>query len=557
MSGRDDPLDEAGGSGGAAGSGARHARWQTKLRREGRARSGPLIYFGLVPAIVVAVLLLGAAALGTSLQIEKVQQQTVFDATMSVVVERVDRLDKMIIAQDNAALASVDVGHLSQIARRWLPTAARETPTVRAILVLDLDHDDREVRAFVSRAPGAEDDRFRRLLVGRLLVQMDLATPPGEQLRHLHTLLDEQSLLVSYWQRSHAGRRYLVVAWHDAGRLLHEVMPQLFADLDRSSRMNVVDQQGRILFGTPIQAGGFTVGLPFPTTLYNWRLQVALTGAEGLAQRALRQRLVQLAVVGFAALLAVAGVVILVRASVTERRLAALRSEFVANVSHELKTPLASVRMFGELLLTGRVPSEDKRREYLQIIVGESERLTTLIDNVLDFARVERGHAAYELERGDVATTVGRAVEVLRYRAERQGIELRLRAQPSPAVHDARAIELCVMNVLDNALKYAKGTEAVEIDVGRAPGGEAAGAAVQVRIADLGPGIAPDEQERIFDRFVRGRSAREQHARGSGIGLALVKHIAESHGGSVRVQSPLTEAGRGSAFILTLPAAPS
>jgi two-component system phosphate regulon sensor histidine kinase PhoR len=510
-----------------------------------------LLYLALVPAICVAVLLLGAAALRTTLQIEKASKQSVFDATWSLAEERVDRLDKMIIAQDNAVAANVDVDALATIADRWLATAARETPTVRAVLVLDVESPGREVRAFVSRRPGPEDDAFRRMLVTRVLPRMDLSGPPVEQLRHLHQAFDDKSFLVSYWQRSHAGRRFLVVAWHYVPKLVREVMPQLYRDFDRSSRMNVIDEDGRILFGPPIPAGGFTVGLPFPTTLYGWRLQVALTSAEGLEQRAIRQRYVQLAVVGLAMLIAVVGVVIIVRASIHERRLAALRSDFVANVSHELKTPLASVRMFGELLLTRRVPTPEKQREYLQIIVGESERLTSLIDNVLDFAKVEKGKDAYEFARGDLGEVVLRVIDMLTYRAERQGIELSAQVVPAPVVLDARAVELAVINLLDNALKYAKGTARIEIDVAPLADGGA-----RVRVADHGPGIAKGEQERIFDRFVRGRSARDHHVRGSGIGLALVKHIADTHGGRIEVKSPIDPDGRGTAFELILPAMP-
>lgn len=506
-----------------------------------------LLYFVLVPAIGVAVLLLGAAALRTTLQIEKASQQTVFDATWSLAKERVDRLDKMIIAQDNAVDEAVVVDELASIARRW---SVRDTPTVRAVLVLDLESEAHEVRAFVSRRPGPEDDAFRRLLLHRLLPLMALESTPVDQLRHLHQAIDDRSYLISYWQREHAGRPYLVVAWHYVQKLVVEVMPQLYRQLDRSSRMNVVDQEGRILFGPPIQAGGFTVGLQFPTTLYNWRLQVALTSAEGLEQRAIRQRYVQLAVVGLAMLIAIVGVLIVVRATMQERRLAALKSDFVANVSHELKTPLASVRMFGEMLLTKRVPSDEKREEYLQIIVGESERLSALIDNVLDFAKVERGKDAYEFADQDVAEVASRAVEVLRYRAERMGIELRAKLRRAVAVIDARAIELALINLIDNALKYATGTAWILVTVTQNDDGE-----VLIQVADEGPGIDLEDQERIFDRFVRGQVAQDTRVRGSGIGLALVKHIAESHGGTVEVQSPV-EGGKGTRFDIHLPAVP-
>ncbi len=132
-----------------------------------------LLYFALVPAIVLAVLVLGVYSLRTTGQIERARRQTVVDATLTLADERVDSLDKLIVAQDNVVAMHADPASLSAIPRRWLPTAARETPSVRAILVLDMDHDEHEVLSFVSRRPGPEDDAFRRALVTRLFPQIN------------------------------------------------------------------------------------------------------------------------------------------------------------------------------------------------------------------------------------------------------------------------------------------------------------------------------------------------------------------------------------------------
>ena len=505
--------------------------------------------FLVVPGIVLGVLVLGWVTFRTTFQIEKLRQQSVVEATISLANEKVDRLDKRIIDQDNVVLAETDVSDLGALGPRWLPIAARETPTVRAVLVLDPQVASHDVLAFASRAGGGpEDDGFRRLLVERIYPELSLSRDPPDELRHLHKVYGGQSYLISYCLKTSGPRPYLVVAWHDVPRIVHDMLPRIFQDAAGASRVNILDEDGRVVFGPPLRGGEFTVGRPFPTTLYNWRLQVALTSAQELGARVERRRLLEMLMVGLSCVVVIAGIAVVIIAAERERRLSALKSDFVANVSHELKTPLSLVRMFAELLLTGRVASDDKRREYLQIILNESERLTALIENVLDFARFERGKSAFDFQEGDLGAVVLRAVDVYRYRAEREGVTLEVWIEPGlpVALFDQRALELLVMNLLDNALKYAKDGKLVRVEARRAA------KTLEIRVIDRGPGIDPSERRRIFERFVRGRSGTGEQVRGSGIGLALVKHIAESHGGATWVHSEL---GRGSCFCASLPLA--
>jgi two-component system, OmpR family, phosphate regulon sensor histidine kinase PhoR len=513
-------------------------------------RTNRVFTFLIVPAIVVGVLVLGGVTFRTTFQIEKLRQQSVVEATISLANEKVDRLDKRIIEQDNVVLAEVDPTAFGTLAQRWLPIAARETPTVRAILVLSPESPTHDVLAFASRAGGGpEDDAFRRLLVERMYFDLALSREPVDELRHLHKLYGGQSYLVSYCLKTSGPKTHLVVAWHDVPRIVHDMLPRLFPDAAGASRANIVDEDGRIVFGPPLRGGEFTVGRPFPTTLYGWRLQVALTSAQELGARVERRRVLEMVMVALSCVVVFAGIAVVIVAAERERRLSALKSDFVANVSHELKTPLALVRMFAELLLSGRVPSDDKRREYLQIILNESERLTVLIENVLDFARFERGKSAFDFQPGDLGAVVVRAVDVYRHRAERENVELEVAIEPGlPIVSfDDRAIELLLMNLLDNALKYAKDGKVIRTEARSRAG------VVELLVIDRGPGIAENERRRIFERFVRGTVGVERQVRGSGIGLALVKHIAESHGGSAWVESEL---GRGSTFVVTVPAQP-
>ena len=511
-----------------------------------RTRREQVLTFLLTPAVVLGVLALAVITFRTTFQIEKLRQQSVLEATVSVANEKADRLDKRIVEEDNVIIAEADVSALGSLARRWLPTAMRETPTVRAVMILDATG-NHEVFDFASQTPGPEDDAFRQLFVHRILPELDLKTPPVDQLRHLHKTFDGRSYLVSYWQRAERGKRFLVTAWHEVPRIVHDLFPRMLEDTTGHARIHVVDEEGRTVFGQPTPGGEFTVGRPFQTTLYGWRLYATLTTAEELGASVERRRELEMITVAVSFLVVVAGVVIVVVAAERERRLAALKSEFVANVSHELKTPLSLVRMFSELLATDRIRDDAKRKQYLSIIMRESERLSALIENVLDFARVERGKAAYQFEEADLSEVVASAVEAYRYRAESEGIEITLQAQPDlpTTLLDERAMELALVNLMDNAIKYAKDGKTIEVRV-RTRGGRS----LEVRLEDHGPGIPADEQRRIFDRFVRGKGAREKQVRGSGIGLALVQHIARSHGGQVWVESEL---GKGAVFYVTIP----
>ncbi|HEX3593575.1 MAG TPA: HAMP domain-containing sensor histidine kinase [Polyangiaceae bacterium] len=508
-----------------------------------RTRQERIFTFLLLPAIAVGVLVLTGVTFRTSFQQERLRQQSVVEATLSLANEKAARLDQLIVDQDTSVASETDLGSLSNLGRSWLPVAARQTPTVRAVLVLDLSSPFHEVVGFASRRPGAEDEAFRRLLVNRIFHDLEIGPPSDEQLRHLHRTYGGQSYLISYWQRTHEGRHYLIIAWHDVPRIVHDVLPSLYQVRDLQSRMNVVDEKGGIIFGPTVSGGEFTVGRPFQTTLYKWRLNVSLLSAEELAASAARRRVLEMALVGLSGLVVVAGMAVVLVAAWRERKLSALKSDFVANVSHELKTPLSLVRMFAELLQSGRVENNEKRVQYLQIILSESERLSALIENVLDFAKVERGKSGYDFSDCVLGDVVTRAVEACRIRADREHVELHLEVEPGlPMVRaDERAIEIAVINLVDNALKYAKEAGGVRIRVTRR------GKALEVSVSDHGAGIAPDDRKRIFDRFVRGRSTKQ--VRGSGIGLALVKHIALAHGGDAWVESVEP---RGSRFVFTV-----
>jgi signal transduction histidine kinase len=228
--------------------------------------------------------------------------------------------------------------------------------------------------------------------------------------------------------------------------------------------------------------------------------------------------------------------------------MARLKSDFVANVSHDLKTPLSLIRMFGETLELGRAPDEATRREYYAVITRESERLTRLIDNVLDFSRIEGGRRRYDIAPHPVEPLVHDVLEAFRYPLAQRGFKVDLAMAPDlpEALVDPEAVKQALANLVDNAIKYSGEGRRIAVAV------RTEGDRVAIEIADEGIGIPPGEAERIFEKFYRIGRSETQGSRGSGVGLALVKHIAEAHGGRVKVES---RPGEGSRFTLYVPVA--
>jgi signal transduction histidine kinase len=227
-------------------------------------------------------------------------------------------------------------------------------------------------------------------------------------------------------------------------------------------------------------------------------------------------------------------------------RTAELRTHFVASVSHELKTPLTAVRMFAETLMLGRVPDERTRTEYLATITNESERLTRLVDNVLDFSKIEQGKKAYHMKPTALADVVRSAARAMQYPLAQSGFSLNVSIDDQlPAIDaDADALQQAILNLLSNAMKYSGRASPIELRLAREDG-EAI-----IQVTDHGIGIPQEEQPRIFEKFYRVRSPQTEAVGGTGLGLTLVKHIVEAHRGRVDLRS---EVGHGSTFAIRLP----
>lgn len=244
--------------------------------------------------------------------------------------------------------------------------------------------------------------------------------------------------------------------------------------------------------------------------------------------------------------------------------LARQKTDFVSNVSHELKTPLTSIRMFSELLAEGRVNEPEKQRSYLNIITAETARLTRLINNVLDFARMERGEKNYNVAACDLAALTRETVENFRPHWESAGIRFEsvIPDQPVPMRADRDAVSQIIVNLLSNAEKYSNGTKEIRLEFAerRPParqasstqqaGSETGAPFIELRVLDRGPGVPRGCEEKIFEKFYRANDSLTNNVPGSGLGLTLARQIARAHGGDVTYQP---REGGGSCFILKLP----
>jgi two-component system phosphate regulon sensor histidine kinase PhoR len=491
--------------------------------------SGRVVYLVLIPAIVVAAGVLGYYSLQSAQQYAQMSEQSVLSTTLLLVDEKVDRIEQMVISADEAVFHLVDPDEPHAFEESWPPLADRLSPSIRSVVVMD---DAGNVIGYQCRCNEQEREDFLKVFTERILGDLDLHEAPTGQLRHLHRTYGDLSYLISYRALRHEGRRVYVAAHHDTGYIVREVFPDIFVNEDRERRWNVVDEDNHLIYGPRVvRAGDYLVGRSFPTTFYGWRMQVAPKAAPALQQGDATRQYTETGLIGLSLAVLLLGIAFLIYAATKESRVNALRSEFIANVSHELKTPLSVVRMFSEMLLTDRVRDDKKRRQYLETILRESERLSALIENVLDFSAIERGKEAYEFREGDLGEVVARAIETYRSRLEPGfPITLETKGEIPTARFDEQALLLALLNLLDNAVKYGNGSPVtVTIERGRRH--------VYLRVRDHGPGIPAEHHKRVFERFFRVRSAGSE-VRGSGIGLALVKRIAEAHGGKAWVETP-------------------
>jgi signal transduction histidine kinase len=311
--------------------------------------------------------------------------------------------------------------------------------------------------------------------------------------------------------------------------------------------ITITDDNSRVLYSNGTARNGNLFEANFDRPFSNWKAAVGLKNSN-LDDLARNSFLHSAGATVLVLLVLLFGIALTIRATDREARLAQAKSNFVANVSHELKTPLSLLSLFSEILELGRVNSEEKKTEYYRIMRHESLRLNKVIDNILDFSKIEAGRKTYNFTNGDMAEVIDNVLASYRYQIVNSGFDVQTNIQPDlpPVLIDRDAMAQAISNLVDNAIKYSGDVKKLSIKT------ETLGSNLSIEIADRGIGIPRAEQAKVFEKFYRVGNGLVHDVKGSGLGLSLVKHIIESHKGTISVES---DDGKGSRFTILLPIA--
>ncbi len=331
--------------------------------------------------------------------------------------------------------------------------------------------------------------------------------------------------------------------------LLSKQIPEMLStvELGKDVLLGIIDKKDSLLF---IQNGesitDYLVTENFKLLFESWKVAFFNKDGQTIEELVGKEKNLYRILIGGIILLMLIGLVVIIRAVIHESEMARIKSEFVSNVSHELKTPLALIRMFGETLDSGIVSDEKKRKEFYGIIRTESERLTHLINNVLDFSKMDTGRKKYNFVKADLVQVVRNSVEAYKFHIRENGFEI-TGEFPDESIMlniDKDSISQSVLNLLSNAVKYSDKTKYIKIKVSKDE------TSAIISVSDKGIGIPKIEMKKIFEKFYRVSNEQVQESKGTGLGLTLTKQIVEAHDGEINVES---EPGKGSRFTIKIP----
>jgi signal transduction histidine kinase len=335
----------------------------------------------------------------------------------------------------------------------------------------------------------------------------------------------------------------------DLSLLKNQIIPKILKDIKADSGLDlkIADEKDQnILTGIEELTSGESLALPFRMFLLPWKLIVYQPEIKAIEKTARREIFFYGVLLSVIVALMLLGAVLIARDISRESETTRLKTEFVNNISHELKTPLTLIRLYGETLQRKENLTHQEKKESYEIITKESERLSHLINNVLDFSRIEMGRKEFDFKKGNLAEVILDTLESYRYHLEKKGFVIHKDiAGDLPEMNfDGEAIASVLINLLSNAMKFSQKEKEVKVKLFKDDGNAV------IQVADKGIGISLKDISKIFQRFYQSENKVASETRGSGLGLTLVKHITEAHGGTIEVES---EVGKGSSFTVSIP----
>jgi signal transduction histidine kinase/tetratricopeptide (TPR) repeat protein len=312
------------------------------------------------------------------------------------------------------------------------------------------------------------------------------------------------------------------------------------------AKFTISNLNGRILYGTESLDEEFSIITAFfENNFPPWRIEAFNAESKGAGLIGLHKSFYFWTILTLLLILSF-GVVLIVRTVAHEMEVLRIKSDFVSSVSHEFKTPLTSIKALTERLLEGKVKDQAKMNQYFSVISRDTNKLTHLVGNILDFAKIEEGKKEYDFKETDMIEWLDQTIE--NFQKENLQIEIKIRTRvPDDVPHlsiDRDAMALVVNNLLDNAIKYSTKKNEIDVFVDKDENN------ILIKVKDYGIGIPRAELDKIFEKFYQGSNATRLSTKGTGLGLTLVRHTIESHGGEVFVESKVNQ---GSIFTLSLP----
>jgi len=471
---------------------------------------------------------------------EGILEATLIQSNVRLVSQALDRIEQQIIKEDRKLYELSAVISLDELLDKLKSHKIPPSSIVDRVYLLDS-----EGRLLF---PDSDDWALIRLLQNRIYPQFQKKRIHLQSVHHLHTSVDMQYYLFSFLKFQIPGNNSnYTLAMQFNLKDLDKFFAIYIEDLLNTYTICIQDYDRNIIYGTPIiESQKYFAEQRFPNTFYRWIFQISPLNAIEIErdERNRRYLIVSLIVLNLFLILSSWFLVYLGRKK--EVKLTRQKEEFIRNVSHEMKTPLSLIKMFSEILIMGRNKDDKTRHEYLEIIFAETERLTFLINNILDFSNLERGLQTFCFEQIDLTEMVREHLEVFDYRIKKDNVKIQIETDgPIPTIlGDRNAISLVLLNLLDNAIKY-HGTKEKLIRIQLFTDNHF----VCLQVTDSGIGISSSDLNRIFEKFYRSDDIEVRRIRGSGIGLSLVKYLVEAHGGTIDVESV---PGEGTSFTIKI-----